>query len=567
MEKQVSDGIVDFSGGMDSNTSPSLLQKNQYVCSVNMRLQVGKRGISTRQGYREIKLNFKNKKQETVYRSGIIQGCGYYLYGSMIVQVVSCNGYIFELREVSKWEYDVVFTAYQNNPKLSKAYFPNVPDGLIINDGESNPIYCQKLSYRRTNRNEIGAGHGGTFIQNRFFYTTPDRKMVKSSSFNNPVSTEEARLNNFSGYFLPDNTFISAIGEQKYLSKDSQGGSLVISSLRNIYSVDVRGPMSNWGNNDIGVVSGDVYDIGASSQYSFVSLNGNVYFRSRSLGLVSLQYLQYIFNNTDTIENQSYGGDLLFNNDDQFLSDACYSVKYKNKIYTTVAPDLNATGVFWNGLLVCKPQQKGLINYESLYTGVRPWCLCQPDDIFGEEFLYIHSYDHDGVNRMYILDESADMDHSIGNKPKEIESKIFTKMMSFDNGFSLKKSDQQIYSVSQMSRDVCVEVLTRKAENASFDRIFTTTHKNNKCSIGIGSIFENTNDPFGYRDSVAFSDKSGEFLFKQDLIKILGSCNLDSLVRQCYLVPLDKTTYLQEKVQLKQRFCQEDLFSYKIHSN
>ena len=74
MEKQVSDGIVDFSGGMDSNTSPSLLQKNQYVCSVNMRLQVGKRGISTRQGYREIKLNFKNKKQEAVYRSGIIQG-------------------------------------------------------------------------------------------------------------------------------------------------------------------------------------------------------------------------------------------------------------------------------------------------------------------------------------------------------------------------------------------------------------------------------------------------------------------------------------------------------------
>jgi hypothetical protein len=563
--KLTSDGYVDFSGGMDSYTSPSTIQKNQYVCSVNMRLNVGKRGISTRQGFREIKLNFKNKKEEELYRSNPITGCGYYLNNSSIVQMVSCSGRMLELREVSKWEYDVRLVNVENNPKIQKTYFSSVPDGLIINDGESTPIYAQKLSYRRTNTDEIGAGFAGVFVQNRFFYVSSDRKKVIASSYNNPTSLEEARLNNFDGYFIPDNNFITAIGEQKTLSKDSQGGSLVISSYKNIYSVEVSSPMSQWGSGNSGVVSGDIYDIGAVSQNSFLSLNGNVYFRSRSLGLVSLQYLQYIFNNQDIIEKQSYGGDLLFNNDESAFLESCHSVKYKNKIYTTVSPDMSGYGVYWNGMLVCKPEQKGLIKYESLYTGVRPWCLCQVDDVYGEEFMYIHSFDHDDVNRMYILDDNADMDYSIGKKPKEIESKLFTRMMSFDNGFAQKKPDQQFYSLSEMSRDVCIEISTRKTSNTSFSNIFSTTHKNYPMSIEKG-IFVNTNESYGSRDAVPFSDSSGQFLLKQDLIKILGYCNIDSILRLSSATALDKVIHLQEKENVKQLRCNEELFSYKIQN-
>jgi hypothetical protein len=564
-EKIIADGIADFSGGMDSNTSPSLLQKNQYFCSVNMQMRVGKRGISTRSGYREVKLNFATKKQEAFYRSSIIQGCGYYLYGSFIVQMVSCSGRIFELREVNKWEYDVVYTGIRNNENIRNVYFPNVPDGLIINDGEAAPIYGQKLSYRRSKRNEIGAGYGGTYTQNRFFFVKPNRTDVGFSSFNNPMSLEEPTLANLVGFRIPDNNNISALGEQRFLSKTSQGGSLVISSLKNIYSVDVRGPISGWGKTQdgIGTVSGDIYDIGAQSQNSFISLNGNVYFRSRNLGLVSLQYLQFIFNNQDILENQSYGGDLFFDNDDKFLLDSCHTVKYKNKLYTTVSPDMNMTGVFWNGLLVSTPQQKGIITYESLHTGIRPWCMCQPDDSYGEEFLYFHSYDCDGVNRMYILDETADMDHVIGKPPKEIESKLFTRMMSFDNGFSLKKQLNQIYSVSGMSRDIRVKVLTRNSEDSSFKMVFDTVHKTDKCSIDSKGIFVNENLAQGDRSSISFSDSSGAFLFKQDLIKILGSCNVESILRQCVLSSPDTSAHTQERNAKRETYCPEGFFSYK----
>lgn len=565
MDKIIADGIADFSGGMDSNTSPSLLQKNQYFCSVNMQMRVGKSGMSTRPGYREVKLNFANKKQEDFYRSSIIQGCGYYLYGNIIIQMVSCSGRLFELKEVNKWEYDVKYIGIRNNENIKNVYFPNVPDGLIVNDGESAPVYAQKLSYRRAARDEIGAGFGGTFTQNRFFYVAPDRRNVKFSSFNNPLSVEEPTLANLVAFPIPDNNNISAIGEQRFLNKTSQGGSLVISSLRNIYSVDVRGPISAWGKTQdgIGTVSGDIYDIGAQSQTSFISLNGNVYFRSRNLGLVSLQYLQYIFNNQDIIEPQSYGGDLFFDNDDRFLLDSCYTVKYKNKLYTTVSPDMNMTGVFWNGMLVSKPQQKGVITYESLYTGIRPWCICQPDDSYGEEFLYFHSYDYDCVNRMYILDETSDMDNVIGQKPKEIESKLFTRMMSFDNGFSLKRQLSQIYSVSGMPRNVCMEILTRHSEDSSFKSIFKTIHKTNKCSVDARGVFVNENLSYGDRSSVAFSDSSGPFLFKQDLVKILGSCSIESILRQCSLSQLDTATHIQEKTAKKETYCPENFFSHR----
>lgn len=565
VEKLKSDGIADFSGGMDSNSSPSLLRDNQYFCSVNMQMRVGKRGLSTRSGYREVKLNFQSKKHEDFYRSSVIQGCGSYLYGNRIIQMVSCSGFIFELAEINKWEYDVTYIGMKNDKEKRVAYFSNVPDGLIVGDGESASIYAQKRSYRRTKKNELGSCLGGVFTQSRFFYVKPNRKEVGISSFNNPVSLEEPRLANLTSFSIPDGNYISAVGEQRFLDRNSNGGSLVISSVKNIYSVDVSGPISSWGKSQdgVGTISGSIFDIGAQSQNSFISLNGNVYFRSRNLGIVSLQYLQFIFNNQDILESQSYGGDLFFNNDDKSLLDSCYTVRYKNKLYTTVSPEMNGHGVFWNGVLVSKPQQKGIITYESLYTGIRPWCICQPDDQYGDEFLYFHSHDYDGVNRMYILDESSDVDCVIGKKSKEIESKFFTRMMSFDSGFSLKKQAAQAYSISGMPRDVSVSIFTRHTEGSSFKKIFETKHMTDKCSVDKSGVFVNENLSFGDRPFVSFSDSSGSFIFKQDLVKILGSCNLESLLRECSLTQLDSTIHSQEKLKKRETYCQENFFSYK----
>ncbi len=76
---------------------------------------------------------------------------------------------------------------------------------------------------------------------------TPDRKKIKFSGINNPIKTEEARLAGKTAFLCPDNKLISAIGEKKNVRTDSQGGSLIFSTTNNIYSIDVRGEISEWG--------------------------------------------------------------------------------------------------------------------------------------------------------------------------------------------------------------------------------------------------------------------------------------------------------------------------------
>ncbi len=100
----ISDAMIDFSGGMDSYTSPLLLERNQFVYSVNMQIKTGKRGISTRHGYREVILRFKNESEESFFRasSTAIQGCGYHLHNNKIIMLCSCNNRIFALFEISK---------------------------------------------------------------------------------------------------------------------------------------------------------------------------------------------------------------------------------------------------------------------------------------------------------------------------------------------------------------------------------------------------------------------------------------------------------------------------------
>lgn len=557
-----SDGIVDFSGGMDSAANPSSIEKNQYTCAVNMRLKTGRSGIHTRQGFREVKLNFQTKILEEVYRTEAIQGSGYYLFGNEIVMLVSCGGRIFQLSEVNKREYDVTYIGHSNNPNNRNAYFTTVPDGIIINDGESKPIYGQKKTYRRAKENEIGAGHYGVYLQNRFCYVTQDKKRVRFATINNPMSLEESSLNNLDGYLVPDNTYFSAIGSQRFIKTDAQGGSLVLSSINNIYSIDIRGPMSTWKE-----ITGDIYDVGAVSPYSFLSVNGNVYFRGRNLGLTSLQYLQSTFSSYGVVEDQSYGGKAFFDNDEPEFLNSCNSVKYNNRIFTTIAPSLGKNNsVYWNGFISAIPKQQGTITYESIYTGVRPWSLCQVDDYYGKEFLYIHSHDCDGVNRMYMLDEDDDFDRPLGKPVKEIESKIFTRSYSFDSGFVLKKSDQQIYSLSFINRNVEVEMSSRKSSDESFKTIFKTKHLQSTESLEKDGTFINATKQKGFRPFVPFPDNQESFLFKQDLMKIKGSCCLESIVRQASLHPVEKRTHTEEKISQNEDSCLESVFDYSIVS-
>lgn len=569
-QRLVSDGNADFSGGMDSFRSPSFLEKNQYYCSVNCQIKSGVEGISTRPGYREITLKFDNAKNEQRFRSGEIQGNGYYITrNNILIILCSVDGFLFEFTEIGKYTFSCRVVGGRNDPIAKKAYFTTVPEGCIINDGISAPIYAKNGSYSRVSGNKnISAGRAGVYIQNRYFYIDERGESIIPSSFNNPISIEERLLNNLTGFLSPDETEIKAIGVQRVTNKNSQGGSLLFSTRDNIYSADVSGPMSNWNpQSGYGSVTGAVYDVAAVSPFSFLSANSNVYFRSRDLGIASLQYMQYIWDNVDIIETQSYGGHLFFKNDSELFLDCCYSSKCNNNIYTTVSPSLSKTSVYWEGILVCRPGQKGLIRYDSLYTGIRPWCFQTIKNQYGKELLHIFSKDHDNVNRFYIIDESIDYDLRLSQNPKkDIESVFISRFMDFGNPFLYKKSHLNQMFVSVESNDLDITITSRLSQGVSFRKVYNVSLKDTKCSIDKDGykpkVAEDKNEKITYGDSLSANDP---FISSQQMICLKGSFRINKIIRTAANVIPDKVITQEKPRSGFSEYITEKFFTYKLY--
>lgn len=563
------DGSVDFSGGMDFYTNPSLLAQNQSVYNVNCQIKDSKIGISTRPGFREISLNFEKEEHEEIYRDGNIQGDGSYYNGFQIVLVVSVDGYIFEFKPTGENSFDVrlVSVGLRNNPKIRNVYISPVPFGCIINDGESGPIYGFRGSYERVRgKYAIGAGLMGIYLQNRFFYVLPDRKQIYASTIVNPTSLEEAYLNNIFGFRLPeDQDFLTAIGQQKFINKNASGGVLTFASNNAIYSADARGPRAQWGTqgaNGTGFVSNSIPELGAVSGYSFEPLNGNLFYRNSTLGVLSLQYAQFQFVNEDTTENLSFSASKIFDNDHPKFLDSCYTKAHNRRLYTTVSPSLRGGGIYWNGIVVMHPQNDK-IRFDSIYTGIRPWTIHTTKDQFGFKKLYVHSYDYDGVNRLYALDDKIDYDITSKGK-SEIESQILTRCYSFKNPIARKKASGQFYSIGDLSRTANVNISSRNSDVGELKQIWDTDHLIKECCIQKG-CFVNTNVFAQSREVVPVPENiPGDFHFRQDLFKIKGPFTLKGWVRQAIMSINQQSIYKAETQPYIASYTPEKIFSYKL---
>lgn len=572
MNKPVFDGYSSFIGGMDTSRSPSLIAKNQYVFSVNMEIPKAKEGIRTRRGFRCIKLSFGTNKEEDIFKGGNVQGIGYY-YNSFInklIIVVSISGYIIELIPTTNEIYKVVFTPYRNNPNNKHCYFTNVPEGLIINDGESDPIYLFSSKRGRASSNlQIGPSVGGVYVQNRFWYIHPDRKVVIGSTIKDSLSLEEAYLDNIYGFSVPDETEnIVAIGKQRTISRDATGGNLAFATNRSNYAVDVRGARTAWGlvNGSVGSVDNVVNEVGAVSAFSYASANSNIYFRNLQFGLMSTKSSQYQFVNSDNFSPVSIESSAFFDNDTPELLDSCYTIFHKTRLFTTVGPQIKDGFVYWNGLLVMSPdiyfatKDRAEINrLESIYTGIRPICLISARDNYNEH-LFIMSYDKDCINRLYVFDERIDYDVDNNGNNVEIESKLLTRLFNFDSASIQKVSDKQFYGFSS-TRNVDVNIYTRRSDTSEFEEIWSYKHCLEKCNQLVPldkTINANSN--------IAFADNNNRFFQKQDLLKFKGPITLTKLIRVSIEEPIDfsvpKLGLCTKQERIRSR--PEKLYTYSI---
>lgn len=569
------DGYSSFSGGMDSSRGPSIIDKNQYIYSVNCFIPKSNDGIATRKGFREVNIRFQNKDQEEIFSTGNFQASGNYINSkgdSVLIYVI--GGYFFELKG-NKFQKDATILNYfdQNDPNQYHNYIIQVPSGLIINDGYSAPFYTSSYETRRTKprKREIGAGLMGVYVQNRLWFVRPNGIEIWASTIKQPLSMDEAIIDNIYGITCPEeNERITAIGKQGTARRDAVSGNLCFTTHSDFYSADVRGARTSWGivgGQGTGFVNNTIPGVGASSHTSFESFNSNIFFRNPRFGLVSLNQTLSEFTSRDTVSDQMIEASLFFDNDTKRFLNSCHTKKYKKSLFTTIAPEHRNGFVFWNGLIVKTPDpyygknaqdNKYTDIVESVWTGIRPWDIQVVNEL--DEKMFILSLDHDNVNRLYFYDETLNYD-VCGSGISEIESKILTRSQDFSQPFLLKKLDSQIYSLSNINQDTRIVWYNRFNDGEDFRIVSDLSFKiNNKEGIDCERKQET-------RESVSIGSIKNSFYSVQDLIVINGSASIQRSVKTASIEPLSKSLYRESPVINKKesQYCYpESVFTYKL---
>lgn len=476
------DGQTSFAAGIDQSRQPQLIGPANYAGGVNVYVPFNSERIKTRPGIHHCVLEFPGDKgARTIYETGHVQGLGKYRHKGVDYHVRVVSGYVFEFVET---RYGVLSgrirnRGFPNSGRRTKAWVCAVPGGAIINDGQSLPIYITPTESRRTCPDcckEIGVGRMMAYVQDRLFYVNEESNFIYASDYRDPLKLNEAYANNIFGFALPDaNDAITAIGYQKSLARDVNGGELVFSSADNIYSADVRGALSDWGMGDgLGVARLVLAGVGATSPYAFTNFNTNLWFRSPD-GIVGFKQIQSQFVQEDSILSSSAEVQPLLANDTQWMLDQCQSVNWNNRLVTTVTPSLSDEGyVFWNALLVMSPSPTTGPDrfvgkrFDGLWTGVRPWGMISVGDR-----MFIDSHDEDKVNRIYMLVEGTDYDTNSRGQQIEIEGHIETRSYVFEKPFTPKVGVRRQLGLYNITRDVVTRTLTREdatGEWREFDR-------------------------------------------------------------------------------------------------
>lgn len=585
MAEYLTDGSVTWVGGMDTSRSPIDIDATQYSRACNVFIPRSLGGIKVRHGIHCQHLQFESKDTRNLYEKGHIQAEGWFTDNHKFYMIVVVNGYILKFSPISSTSF-FVQNLNENNPNQSGTHWViRVPTGVIINNGIDLPIYVTPTSIRRTNpeNDELPTGRMGAWIQNRLFYSSDDGRLIYASDFDNPIRMEEAKLTGIIGFAVPEyNDAITAIGRQKVMLEYAEGGALAFSTRNNIYSVDVRGDRNTWGNlgSRVGKVTQTVEGFNACSAYSFESFGTNLYFRNYQFGIADLKQSQYQFNSFDSVIGESIEAAYWLDNDTDWMLNHCYSRACNSRLFTTVAPEQDdEQRVFWNGILSYHPaavysnQTSVPRRYESLVTGVRPWCLTTVQLPNEEDVLFIHSFDRDGINRLYRMVKNSDYDIGPDGQRIEIKGWIETRGYDYQQRFSLKKEHARFYSLRQFSRDLKINIYCRTETMGDWIPYHSVTHligesyKFDKEDGGLTPLVSlpqtryqvNTASP----NYSSCSGSGNSFLWAQDRIEFEGPIHLDSFIRTATIHTLP-TSVFKEPERSRMEYDATPDFSYFI---
>jgi hypothetical protein len=255
------------------------------------------------------------------------------------------------------------------NPSLrQQAWLFQAEDWVIVNDGQSTPIFYDGATSRRSNINgnpqELPAGRMGVYGLGRVWMSGTDgRTFFAGDLVGGPAGTptlqrrdsvlkftENTYLNGGGRFIVPGNVGdIQAMRFAATLDASLGQGPLQVFTPKVVFSCSAPVDRSEWQTVENPILTQSLIGNGGLSQNATISVNGDIIFRSpeglRSLVLGRREFATW--GNTPISREMNF----IFNSDDPELLAFSSAILFDNRFIITSTPVYSNAGVYHRGMV------------------------------------------------------------------------------------------------------------------------------------------------------------------------------------------------------------------------
>jgi hypothetical protein len=447
------DKLDSFPMGMHSGIPPNHLLREQLSAAVNITNRGG--NPKTRPAIRKLNLSYEGES-ETLATEALFQGAAFHKgFGNYPNSLISSiGGRIFKYTvEGTNVAVQDISLAQVNDPTRPRAWLFQAQDFLIIQDGQSDPLFFDGLNLRRSlgaGGQELPAGRMGHYANGRVAMALLDGQswiagdlvystVSGTAAYNYRDSilrtTENASILGGRAFAVPiDAGQITAMFSVAIPDTSLGHGPLQIGTEDGIFSALLPLDATLWTTTQQPSQTVSLPNGGPTAHYGVVTVNGDAWYRSQD-GIRSFVVARRDFN-TWVQTPLSFEMHKILSFDTKHLLGHASSVNFNNRLLTTCSPYLErGRGVAHRGLIaldfcnISSLTVRSNPSYDGLWTGLNILQILK-GKFHGVERCFIFALDADNKITLYeLLEDGAEDFDFDGSSDVPIESWISTSAM------------------------------------------------------------------------------------------------------------------------------------------
>lgn len=369
---------------------------------------------------------------------------------------------------------------WETNPAhMTQAWMWQAEKWMIVQDGQSVPIFYNGATARRAGPNEIKPGKCGTYGMGRNWYALTDERSFRATDLVFGASgtaaedyrdavlkeTENTFLNGGGDFTTPQNAGgIKGLRFIANLDTSLGQGPLMVCTPNQIFSVQAPLDRTQWQNLENPIQTIALIANGALGQKNTILVNGDLFFRAKD-GIRSFKMARAEFGQWSNTP-QSQEMNRVLERDDQWLLNYGSAILFDNRIIVTASPAFTNHGVYHRGTVALDLDLLGSMSqklppaYDGLETGLNVLQLVTGDFKAGQRAFAFHLTTGNKIELYEIT-----KDEKFDNTDDPISWVIETRSFTFGSPFELKKLEGGDIWIDRLTGTGTFKVYYRSDQN------------------------------------------------------------------------------------------------------